>query len=393
MPDDDATSIASDPLRADERPVRCPRCGYDQRGVMQAWTEACPMQGVCSECGLELDWGPVVHPEKFEPLWCVEFARTILGFPRTVIRTLLHSFLPWLFWRDLKMSDPIRWGRLLSYVIVLLMLLPASYVLEQGAVATRVYVEARSVSTNKNFLFTYMERSTSSAPWSADISQQQRMLIWRNRSMLYTVYRTRGASASLACSWPELTIHAIANPHQRIATLNLTGPWGTMPLTPTTGIHEEAYFASRSWRGGSPLTYIWERSLGWLVAGLIPAMGIPLGFIFLPISRKRAKVRWEHVARIALYSVFIPVLTLSLFALAMGAHFSIDVTGERMLGVMRWLSRWPMLVGLNVWWIFAIARYLKMPHGWAIAPLLTLMSILLVGAITYLTAPSILINA
>ena len=35
----------------------CPRCGYDLSGEIATWTEACPVRGLCTECGLEFAWG------------------------------------------------------------------------------------------------------------------------------------------------------------------------------------------------------------------------------------------------------------------------------------------------------------------------------------------------
>lgn len=41
----------------------CPRCGYDQTGLVETWKESCPLTGTCSECGHTLDWRVVMRPE------------------------------------------------------------------------------------------------------------------------------------------------------------------------------------------------------------------------------------------------------------------------------------------------------------------------------------------
>ncbi|MFB3103994.1 MAG: hypothetical protein ACE1ZA_03615, partial [Pseudomonadales bacterium] len=55
-----------------QRTARCPRCGYDLRGAIGTWADQCPLHGTCAECGLQFVWAEVLHPEKFEPQWCVE---------------------------------------------------------------------------------------------------------------------------------------------------------------------------------------------------------------------------------------------------------------------------------------------------------------------------------
>ena len=71
----------------------CPRCGYELRGIVDSWTESCPLLGVCSECGLEFKWSEVFCPDKYEPVWCVEF-RTAGWLPRSALKTLMMSLRP-----------------------------------------------------------------------------------------------------------------------------------------------------------------------------------------------------------------------------------------------------------------------------------------------------------
>src|SRR5690348_12296334 len=95
--------------------IRCPRCGYDQRGVVATWTETCPFEGTCSECGLTLNWSEVLNPQRHEPQWCVEFVSPRTRVPQTCVKTLLYSWWPWKFWSAVKMSHSIRAGRLALY--------------------------------------------------------------------------------------------------------------------------------------------------------------------------------------------------------------------------------------------------------------------------------------
>ena len=74
--------------------AKCPRCGYDLRGAIETWREQCPLTGRCNECGLDIKWAEVLHPEKFEPLWCVEFARAGNRLSVTCGKTYIRSFWP-----------------------------------------------------------------------------------------------------------------------------------------------------------------------------------------------------------------------------------------------------------------------------------------------------------
>ena len=76
-----------EPSAAIVREARCPRCGYDLRGVVATWAEACPLQSTCSECGLALEWSEVVGARARRPGWCVEFAPRGVGVPWRSSRT------------------------------------------------------------------------------------------------------------------------------------------------------------------------------------------------------------------------------------------------------------------------------------------------------------------
>src|SRR5688572_26076620 len=94
------------------RVVGCPRCGYDQRGAMAQWREQCPLEGTCAECGLTFSWAELIVPDKFEPSWCVEFAKPARRVPMSCVKTFLRSFRPWKFWSRMNMSQRIRPRRL-----------------------------------------------------------------------------------------------------------------------------------------------------------------------------------------------------------------------------------------------------------------------------------------
>lgn len=114
--------------------ARCPRCGYELRGAIDTWADSCPLYSTCSECGLEFEWSEVLCPEKYNPLWCVEFPNAG-PIRHSALKTYLMSFRPRRFWRELKMANSVHWKRLLVYVLLLITPLVAIYVIEQSAVA------------------------------------------------------------------------------------------------------------------------------------------------------------------------------------------------------------------------------------------------------------------
>lgn len=121
---------AAAPERGGGRLVRCPRCGYDQRGEVLRWRERCPLSGTCSECGLSLDWGEVIRGGSWPPDWHVESPTEAVGW-RT-LRTLAWSLRPGVFWRRVRMEQSGRPARAMRYGVVATLLV----VLAVGAVDT-----------------------------------------------------------------------------------------------------------------------------------------------------------------------------------------------------------------------------------------------------------------
>lgn len=91
--------------------VLCPRCGYDQRGIIAQWTDACPLQGTCTECGLQYEWLDLLKP------WCVENASSQYRLVRRMIGTFVRSVLaPWRFWREIRITHEHRWRHMAAYL-------------------------------------------------------------------------------------------------------------------------------------------------------------------------------------------------------------------------------------------------------------------------------------
>ncbi len=100
--------------------VECPRCGYDLRGNVAVWEErgVCPLEGKCSECGLDFEWRRVFweaeHPWLFEYHWR---RKPFSSF----WQTLWRSVLPWKFWREVDLFWAVRiWPLLIMGLVTAL---------------------------------------------------------------------------------------------------------------------------------------------------------------------------------------------------------------------------------------------------------------------------------
>ncbi|MEX2219575.1 MAG: hypothetical protein WD749_12550 [Phycisphaerales bacterium] len=94
----------------------CPRCGYDQSGVVASWNTsappACPLDGVCTECGLEFRWADLISERLLHETRFFEVAQWQLT--RSFVRTMVTALRPRAFWRWVRMEHPISWVRLPS---------------------------------------------------------------------------------------------------------------------------------------------------------------------------------------------------------------------------------------------------------------------------------------
>jgi hypothetical protein len=306
--------------------VRCPRCGYDQRGVLATWSESCPLEGVCSECGLALSWSEVLQPEKYEPIWCVEFAKgSIFRVLRAAAVTAITSLWPWRLFTQLKMSHPIRWRRLILYVLFLLTLPLAMYMVEQSIVAIRVR-------------------------WM--VGQEVQVV---NHSYLAAI------------------VEAVFAPVSRNSLGTCTDRWGmTTPYPPPAGLHSALLGFRSAMRESIEIMLA-----GWVV-GTTMWLLMPASLVLLPISRRRAKVRWAHIGRVLMYAAIIPMLV----AAACVGAFAIGMVGDDwqdLAVVAAVLIAWPGYWLLNVaWWWAAIGRYLRIPHPAVVAITLGILCLLLI---------------
>ena len=102
-------------------------------------------------------------------------------------------------------------------------------------------------------------------------------------------------------------------------------------------------------------------------------IGIPLGFLFLPVSRKRSKVRWRHIARVTVYSLSIPLVLIYILVVPITLGMVVDSLEDLAWFFSFWMIFVGLWVALLITWVLAIGQYLKIPHGWLIAPTLAIL--------------------
>lgn len=100
----------------------CPRCGYDQSGIIATWENAgaCPLEGTCSECGLSIRWRDLLNPQWAVPRWSFEH-RAGWWQVGAHLRTCWAALRPWSFWTGMNLHFPIVRSRLLRHAAAMLL--------------------------------------------------------------------------------------------------------------------------------------------------------------------------------------------------------------------------------------------------------------------------------
>lgn len=82
---------------------RCPRCGYDLSGTVNAWKESCELRGTCSECGYEYAWADVLRPERQLPWWLFDYSKGKWGTWTSAWKTFWMAMVPLMFFRRVRL--------------------------------------------------------------------------------------------------------------------------------------------------------------------------------------------------------------------------------------------------------------------------------------------------
>lgn len=111
-------------IETDHQPI-CPKCGYDQSGIIATWGLACPLRGQCTECAYEFQWANVIDPARVDLLWYTEHIHRKRDLPYRSLQTLWRLLFPNAFWREVGVHTRIRFRTLLLWLLLILLVLHA----------------------------------------------------------------------------------------------------------------------------------------------------------------------------------------------------------------------------------------------------------------------------
>jgi hypothetical protein len=101
----------------------------------------------------------------------------------------------------------------------------------------------------------------------------------------------------------------------------------------------------------------------------------PAGFLTLPVSRRRAKVRYAHIHRVTLYSVTLLVLPIGGL---LGGPMLHLLARRLSIAYVLWVASFVVVIAypvlLTIFWSCATGRYLKMGHAWGVGLAVVLMA-------------------
>ena len=301
----------------DARPnARCPRCGYDLSGVAASWRTECPLDGTCSECGLAFAWRDVLNPRLTYPSWSFEHATGLL--PLRLVVTIARANWPWTFWKRIRMEHPIRAGRLAVLAVVLLL---GTHAMVAATTAYHAYEAMSAVRVRQ----------------------------------LTPGLGLPGPMAGSAMSTDQVRSHALR-----------AGAWPY--ATTRTTIRQPG----GGWMGWATAPIVPPRA--WLGTALISV--IPLAYLLLGQTMRRARVRRAHLVRIWLYSLVVVPWSVAAWIVLRPPVLSLsDMLELLSIGVSGWspaLHAATLAAGGLFWWC-ATSRYLRLPHAGSVAGVLSLL--------------------
>ncbi len=416
-----------------DRKIACPRCGYDLRGAIATWIDQCPLHGTCAECGLRFVWAEVLHPEKFSPLWCVEFVRQRRKFGRACCATFIRSFRPWRFWSALKMSLPIRWQRIALYMLSLLLPLLLCYVSIQSIAAVRVrsivlieiqqtradtlrriaqyqvnpsprriHYRQRYFDRKQRLRSLQQEQPTDAGRSAIEIAKQantrnfvdaieaEGLEVWVARMVqrdLQILQANSQIPVTVSHTYVSAALEAICFPWRTTSSGIITYGFSPAPYPAPAELH--SMFRRNLIGRSSSDKYAFAKTLASLVLALWVWLAFPLTFILLPVSKRRAKVRWAHLFRVTGYAAFIPSAAITVVLVIVSLGYVFDSLQAAAFGWAHLISRSVMIPMLIIWWATAIKRYLRIPHSWAVAILLTSMLSLVFLGVLWVVLPDL----
>ena len=394
-------------------PVRCPRCGYDQRGAIAQWQDRSPLEARCTECGYAYESAVLFDPYRQQPEWLVEFCRW-RRFPRAVLMTMLRSLVPWRFWRWQNLAHPLRSGRLLLYV-TLVVIVPAAllYVVLKGGdgIATRMVLQQQLGNINDNAPQNLAAHEAALERWEKATSYEDAPPRFRGRFDVrgtsvpspehgeqWDAYRERHIELERsAIEWLRAVIddplrvdhsffavamEPILFPKRGGSSVRIVGGGRVDPLPgpPNVGL----YVGVGAGPAGAPifpfryLSYMLLSSelVSLWLATLLGMVVLPLTLVLLPATRRRAKVRAVHFVRVTAYGLAIPTLLIWM-ATAFMAGNALGWASNDLLDSIEEIAAIAMPLSAAGWWYIAFRCHLCIRHAFWVTLVMGIMTILI----------------
>ncbi len=298
-------------------PPVCPRCDHDLRSEPMQWTEACPLEGRCPECGLRFRWADLVHPRLVLPGWSVEGpARGRDALRRLPAQVLVATVRPRMLHRRVRLEHRRRPGRLLAMVGLLvlgLLLMPSGLIawasISGGMPPHRAVLDAfQPLRTTAATATASLSRAMAARPGSiwvvaddgAGGVRWQETFAWRLRSLpTLDLADIRSGPPAL-----RATTNRVRLPSGIV--VGVTGPLPTSPAIAAALTGPIVVPIS----GPIP----WDITIAWAARFAFFALPIPMlpvaaaaSFVLLPVVRRRAKVVSGHILRLLLLGL-VPAL-------------------------------------------------------------------------------------
>jgi hypothetical protein len=311
-------------------------------------------EGLCTECGDRIVWERVLSEEFRRPRWLFEHADTPLRLAVAVPSTLLAACVPLYLWRRLRMEHPIRPRRLL--LLVVLLALTMHLVVATSTAAMMLW---QSVSQPG--------RNVSATVGNISINGSYEMPVLQ-ATLLVLLYPYRDFVPCTAEFVPR-------DAYDNLRRTRVSIPSGfAMPPMPTL------VEVPRSRRFGL------GAQMRILDIVVVSAVASTISFAALPIARRRAKVRWAHIARAAVYLVCGSTLIMigacniftrsSIVPLAIVAAYCVwfwHATASRYLRMSRpgAVAMSVTAIGMTAAMLFAtittLAAHTFVGHGWRVS--------------------------
>lgn len=306
-----------DPMSEREHKPICIGCEYDQSGEIAAWTDRCPIEGQCPECGMGFLWAQMLNPKHARFSWFVEHAQTKRDLIWRTIPTLWYLLIPHRFWTRVNIQTPRSTKRFVLWISSLLLTL---HVVGTAMLISALFWSAYTTNAQIRRLIPF-----SPPPRQAELKS----MILDTASLEY---------------WYQLIGSTLLDP------MTYRYHWGTSLIGATIGVAIAC----------AGISFLWI-----------------LMYIVFFESRQRARLRKIHVLRgliiacaMSLVSIELArILSAGLFLVeTVKPGFDIDTVGDPLIYIA--------IIGSLVWvqwfWISALQIGWKVKANWALVVLLIL---------------------